>query len=79
MDGLCPPFKDEDLEITLKTDDSDSDADTVISALDRTIEDLDTTFKTDETLFNNSATVPDDKETEDSETELTMVTEATFG
>ena len=38
MDGLHPPFEDEGLEITLKTDDSDSDADTVISFLDGTIE-----------------------------------------
>ena len=63
MDGIIPPFQDEDLAITLKTDDSDSDADTVISALDRTIEDLDTTFDTDEMLFDDSAPVPDDEET----------------
>ena len=61
MDGIHPPFEDEDLEVTLKTNDSDSDADTVISALDRTIKDHDTTFETDKTLFDNSATVPDDK------------------
>ena len=46
MDGIHPPFKDEDLEVTLKSNDSDSDADTVISALERTIKDLDTTFDT---------------------------------
>ena len=34
MDGIHPPFEDEDLEFTLKTNDSDSDADTVISALE---------------------------------------------
>ena len=78
MDGIHQPFEDEILEVTLKTNDSDSDADTVISALDRTIEDLDTTFKTNETLFDESATVPDDKEPEDSETEPTMAAEATF-
>ena len=44
MDRIHPPLEDEDLEVTLKTDDSDSDADTVISALYRTLEDLDTTF-----------------------------------
>ena len=78
MDGIYPPFEDEGLEITLKTNDSGSDADTVISALDRTIENLDTTFETVETLFDNSVTVPDDEETEDSETEPTMAAEATF-
>ena len=44
MDGIHPPFEDKALEITLKTDDSNLDADTVINALDRTIEDLDTTL-----------------------------------
>ena len=78
MDGIYLPFEDEDLEVTLKTDDSDSDADTVISALDRTIEDLDTTVETDKTLFDDSATVPDNEETEDSELEPTMTAEATF-
>ena len=62
MDGIHPLFEDEDLEVTLKTDDSDSDADTVISSLDRTIEDLDTIFETDRTLFDDSATVPGAKE-----------------
>ena len=61
MDRIHPPFEDEYLEVTLNTDDSDSDADIVISALHRTAEDLDTTFETDNTLFDDSATVPDDK------------------
>ena len=78
MDGIHPPFQDEDLEVTLITDDSDSDADTDISALHRIIEDLYTSFETDESLFDDSATVPDDNETEDPETVLTMTAEATF-
>ena len=78
MVGIHPPFEEEDLEVTLKTDDSDSDADTVISALDRTIEKLDITFETDKILFDDSATVPDNERTEDSETEPTMAAEATF-
>ena len=78
MDEIHPPFEDKDLEVTLKTDGSDSDTDTVISALDRTIGDLDTTFKTYKTIFDDSATVPDYEETEDSETEPTMAAEATF-
>ena len=61
MDGIHLPFEDDDLEVTLKTDNSDSDADTVISALGRTIEGLNTTFETDETLFDDSATVSDDE------------------
>ena len=78
MDGIHPLFEDEDLEVTLKTNDSDSDADTVISALDRTIEDLDTTFETDKILCDDSATVPDDEKPEGSEREPTMAAEATF-
>ena len=31
------PFEDEDLQVALKSDDSDSDGDTVISAIERTI------------------------------------------
>ena len=34
MDGIHLPFEDEDIEVPLNTDDSDSDADTVISALE---------------------------------------------
>ena len=49
MDGIHPPIEDGDLEVTLKTDNSDLDADTVISTLDRIIEDLTTTFETDRT------------------------------
>ena len=69
MGGIHPSVEDEDLEVTLKTDDSDSDADTTISALKRTTEDIDTTFENDETLFDNSAKL-DNEESEDSETEL---------
>ena len=78
MDGILPPIEDKDLEVKLKTNYSDSDADTVIRALHRTTEDLDTTFKIDKTLFGDSATVPDNKETDDSETEPTVAAEATF-
>ena len=66
MDRIHPHFEDEDLEVTLKTDDSDSDVDAVFNALYRTIEDLDVTFDIDEALV------------EDSETEPTMAAEATF-
>ena len=44
----------------------------------RTVEDLDTTFETCETLFYDSATVSDDKETEELETEPIKAAEATF-
>ena len=66
MDGIHPPFEGKGLDITLKTNDSDSDADTVISDLERTIEDLVTTFDTEKIVA------------EDSETEPTMTAEATF-
>ena len=78
MDGIHPSFEDRVLEVTLKTNDSDSDVDTVISAQDRTIEDLETTFETDETLSDDSATVPDNVKTNDSETEPIITAGATF-